>query len=302
MKNFRADQGNGSEESVVQGGSAFHLPNFISPLSILSLLSVFSGILRPWRMIGGLPMRRGGIIGSFFAWGRLASIVLAVLIVFAPSLLQRSYPDWPSLALVCFGVSALSVLAAISRCCGSIASCAFWVVLTLFLGEKAFKPQLHNTFAFAAPVQRAASAARKYDPSWAEQLPAIEGEWEEMTTGVPISNQLITLARNESLSRFGQFRRAHQQAPNSSAESRVSSAADSVSSSFQSIIPTLPSAGSFISSPFSNSRGWQDGAPLPDSAYFGGAKVGAVASAMEGGGEGNGIDAVIGQVTSFFRQ
>ncbi len=313
MKDFRADQGSHSKDGTIFGGSAFHLPNIFDSFSGISAVLTAAGLtalFSPLRLLRALPYRRGGLIGSFFAWGRLASIALAFMLIFSPALLQHAIPGWHTIALVCFVVSGLSVMAAISRCCGSIASCAFWVVLTLFLGEKAFKPYAPGEFIYSAPAFQ--DSQPKYVPAvsaeaWTRDLPKVEGEWEDMVTGVPISNHLITLARSESLSRLNQIRFANQSnAPaNSAAVERGAtrgSVAGSVTSSLNSIIPSFSGASSFIPSPFSHNRDFVDGPALPDSAYFGGAKVGAVGGAMEGGGgDSSGIDGVINQVKSFFK-
>lgn len=306
MKDFRASQGRAETGSPAQpfGGSAFHLPNivdsFTRTLGVLSSVGL-AVLLRPWRLMQMLPMRRGGLIGAFFAWGRLASIAIAGLLLLSPGYLQSTFPEWRTAALVCFFVSGLSVFAAIARCCSSVAACAFWVVLTLYLGEHAVKP--------IGNLSVPSFAQQSVDDVPVVQMAnnEVDGEWEDLATGRPVSPHVVSAHRNRSLYSRPLVRYAARsilpQSLGSMAASTASSAADTVSSSVFSIIPSTASLWS-ATGLTPRSAGWSDGAALPESAYFGGSngKIGAVGTASSGGGVGGGLDQVVGQVASFFGQ
>lgn len=303
MKDFRAY--NGSNSSDPQGpsfgGSAFSLPNipFIGSISALCMGSLFY-FLNPWRFIRGLPMRRRGMIGAFFSWGRLATLALALMLLLSPSTLQQNFPEWRTLAYVCFFVSALSVVGAISRCCGSALSCAFWVALTLFMGEKAFRPGqlsgiLDNRVSWKMPTLVS------------EDTPVLieEGQWEDMVTGEPVTAREVSYAIAPRVHRAVAPSLRPRSAVRRASPAMVSEAGifDGLSQGFSSQLNSLvPDMG--LGAVTGSS--WRDGAALPESAYFGGgAKVGAVGSAFGNSSDsplGGGLDGIIGQVSSLLKK
>jgi hypothetical protein len=296
MRDFRAAlTSDSSSQSPTIGGDAFHLPS-IFPLTAIttgigSLLGISSlaMLLRPWRILSAIPFRRGGGISALFAWGRLAALLLAATLFLAPDMVQSAFPEWRQVAIFCMFASGLSVLAAISRCCGSALSCAFWVALTLFLGQKAAigGSDLAGTGIALNSVTEVFSSAEKNS-----------SEWEDMVTGQPVSNTQLS-----------QFRRAPVQRRAAPVQLAAQlGVANNSQGLFDGISASLVNQlGSSISGPAealgftvqNGGRDWRDGAALPESAYFGSPAV--INSGTSSGGSAGPIDQIVAKVSSFIK-
>ncbi len=301
MKDFHAAAtSDSSSQGLTIGGDAFHLPA-IFPISAITTgvgsllgLSSLAMMFRPWRILNLIPFRRGRGISAFFAWGRLAALLLAASLFLAPDMVQRALPEWRQVALFCTLASGLSVLAAISRCCGSALSCAFWVALTLFLGQKAAVP--------GADLAGAGMALNNVTEVFTNSNQETS-EWEDMVTGQPISNTQLSQV----------FRVAPQRRVNSTIEPvQVKQSNNNGAGFFEGISSNLVNQlGSSITGPAealgfapqSVSRDFRDGVALPDSAYFGApAQLTSVLdTGASGGGSAGPIDQIVAKVSSFIK-
>ena len=301
MKDFHAATvSDSSSQGLTIGGDAFHLPA-IFPLSAITTgvgsllgLSSLALMFRPWRILNLIPFRRGRGISAIFAWGRLAALLLAAALFLAPDMVQRALPEWRQVALFCTLASGFSVLAAISRCCGSALSCAFWVALTLFLGQKAAVP---------GPNLAGAGVALNNVTEVFSSSNQESSEWEDMVTGQPVFSTQLNQVR----------RAAPQRRINPTlVPVQVSEPHNDGAGFFEGISTNLVNQlGSSISGPAqalgfaaqSGSRDFRDGAALPDSAYFGSpAQLTSVLdTGAASGGSAGPIDQVIAKVSSLIK-
>lgn len=297
MKDFRVyREDSNPPQGPIIGGSPYSLPDIVTPATHiargLSLMGV-SLLLRPWRILAVLPGRRGGLLGAVFSWGRLLSILLALFLVAAPTLVYNGMPNWREVALFCFIISGLSVISAIYRCCGGALSCAFWVVITLYLGENALNTQPVKVAGSKPPVVARVAAS------------TIEGEWEDLVSGKPVAIQQVALAHKRAVRAEELPSLSGGVASVSDSVSNIQSLASnflhrSTQSANASISNAIAIPGSMVGGALAGvGLDVASGGALPEDAYFGGAsKVGSMAEAFADGG-GNPIDGIVASVGEY---
>jgi hypothetical protein len=316
MKDFRAysSDATSSAEASVMGGNAFFLPDIIPISGIITTivsglgLSSLALFLRPWRILNSLPFRRAGGISGIFSWGRLISLLMAAGLLLAPQVIYKSVPEWRTVALMCVFFSCVSVMAAIYRCAGSALKCGFWVILTLFLGERAFSgpgPQTRG-IGFSIP----SVSLPEFSPFYTDESSEVSSEWEDMLTGEPVREAQIVQARFRPRIQRGipRIQPAAYAKPAEPSAGIVDSLTSSLTKGLVGEVGSaLSQSGAALGIPMSQGgRDWQDGSALPESAYFGNAGSGAInlgsLTATSATGSGGGLDQIIGAVSSFLKR